>query len=394
MYVNEAWAGDRPRRLLNLVVASVFVGLLVVPYVDERRAGETTAWLVAAACVAMVLLVLAAYQFVTAPTRKAGLIEALPDILIVFAPVPYLLGLPEEIGLLFVYAALLISIRDLARGHAIAFSLAAVASVLLVTSVALAEVEEEAGTGNIRNPGQALFWGLGQIFRFHRAVSTYSPESEQGNIIGAAVILSGVFFSAVLISAITAWAVNSGRKKSDSAQGSESVEDVVASAIERVARVVLSPDQAAEVAVAMRPPPDMGPLPGPGETRIWIDVERVVGERPFSWWWPRSVTVPKYVSEVRESGRAPWDVAGDDRTSLVVAVVEGSGCEEPEGETTTASGGRLVVVHAQAGGTADLILERAVDGDVVVTGRPTLVEELPERGIAVVSADTTADSPA
>ncbi len=397
MYVSEAWAGDRPRRLVNLLVAGVYVGLLVVPYVDERRGAETTRWLLAAACVGVLLLVLAAYQFVTAPTRKAGLLEALPDVLIVLTPVPYLLGLPEEIGLLFVYAALLISIRDLARGHAIAFSLAAVLSILLVTSVALAEVEEEAGTGNIRNAGQALFWGLGQIFRFHRAVSTYSPESEEGNLIGSAVILSGVFFSAVLISAITAWAVNSGRKKTDSQRASESVEDAVVSVIDKVAHIVLGPEQAAEVRAAMSPPPEMGPPPGPGETRVWIDVERVVGERPFSWWQPRSVTVPAYVSDLRESEHVPRTVAGDGTTPLLVAVVEGSGCAEPEGETTTASGVRLVVVHAPGGvtdATAALILERAVDGDVVVTGRSPLADELREREIPVVSPDTLATSPA
>ena len=147
----------------------------------------------------------------------------------------------------------------------------------------------------------------------------------------------------------------------------------------------------------MSPPPEMGPPPGPGETRVWIDVERVVGERPFSWWQPRSVTVPAYVSDLRESEHVPRTVAGDGTTPLLVAVVEGSGCEEPEGETTTASGVRLVVVHAPRGvtdATAALILERAVDGDVVVTGRSPLADELREREIPVVSPDTLATSPA
>lgn len=391
MYVSEAWSGDRPRRLLNLFVGGVFVVLLLIPYIDELPPAEATPWLIAAAVVAVVLLGLAAYQFVTARNRRTGLLEAMPDVLLVLTPVPALVGWPTELGLIFVLAAFLISIRDLARGHAMAFSLIAVFGVLVITSFVLAEVEEEAAEGNMRNAWEAMFWGLGQIFRFHRSVSYFAPKSELGNFVGIAVVLAGVFFSAVLISAITAWAVNSTRKKSDTRHDDELIAKAVASAVERAVGGVLGPEAAAKVAASFAVPQETGPPARPGEQRAWIDVDRAVGELPFGWWTSRRIAVPDYLRDVREASDLPWGL-GSAETPLLVAVVEGAGCAEPEGETTTASGARLIVVHAaqaakRVGGaaTSAVILERASAGDVVVTDRPDLAASLRQRGIAVVS---------
>lgn len=391
MYVSEAWSGDRPRRLLNLLVGGVFVVLLLIPYVDELPRSEATPWLIAAAVVAVVLLGLAAYQFVTARNRRTGLLEAMPDVLVVLTPVPALVGWPTELGLIFVLAAFLISIRDLARGHAMAFSLIAVFGVLVITSFVLAEVEEEAAEGNMRNAWEAMFWGLGQIFRFHRSVSYYAPKSELGNFVGIAVVLAGVFFSAVLISAITAWAVNSTRKKSDMRHDDELIAKAVASAVERAVGSVLGPEAAAKVAASFVVPQETGPAARPGEQRAWIDVDRAVGDLPFGWWTSRRIAVPDYLRDVREASDLPWGLDSG-QAPFLVAVVEGAGCAEPEGETPTASGARLAVVHAPqaakrdgGGATSAVILERVAAGDVVVTDRPELVARLRERGIAVVS---------
>ncbi|MFM9133996.1 MAG: hypothetical protein ACKOT0_00930 [bacterium] len=389
--MSEAWSGDRPRRLLNLLVGAVFVVLILIPYIDELPPADATPWLIAAAVVAVVLLGLAVYQFRTARTRRTGLLEAIPDVLLVLAPVPALVGWPAEIGLAFILAAFLISIRDLARGHAMAFSLIAVFGVLVITSFVLAEVEEKAGEGNMRNAWEAMFWGLGQIFRFHRSVSYYAPRSEEGNLVGIGVVLAGVFFSAVLISAITAWAVNSSRKKSDARHDDELIAKAVASAVERAVEGILGPEAAAKVAASFVVPPETGPSARAGEQRAWIDVDRAVGELPFGWWTSRRVAVPDYLRDLRQAADLPWGLDGEGLPFLV-AVVEGSGSAEPEGETSTASGARLVVIHAEPAGTrgggaatSSLILERAAAGDVVVTDRPELVATLRERGIAVVS---------
>ena len=47
----------------------------------------------------------------------------------------------------------------------------------------------------------------------------YAPKTDLGNWIGLAVVAAGVLFSAVLLSALTSWAVNSARKGKDDKGG-------------------------------------------------------------------------------------------------------------------------------------------------------------------------------
>lgn len=264
------------------------------------------------------------------------------------------------------------------------FSLIAILGILVITSVFLADVEEEAGEGNMKTFPQALWWGLGQIFRFHRSVSFYAPKTETGNIIGIAVVLSGVLFSAVLLSALTSWAVNSSRSRKDAKSNDALIAKAVDAAVLRAVGATMGPEAAEAFARASVPDPERGPPTQGDEVRVWIDADRVVGTRPRGWWESRRQSIPAFVDSLRERGAPGVSEITHGKPALLVAVVEGSGRAQPEGESTTADGQRLLVIHAEQ--TADeLIEEQASAPDVVITDEPSLVQAMREAGVAVAS---------
>lgn len=384
MYVSEAWSGDRPRRLLGLLVGALYVVLLAVPFLRDYTAEAATPWIIGAAIVGLVVLGTAVYSFIKARNWKTGILEALPALILLLTPVPYMLGWQPEIGLVFVLVAFLLKIRDLARGHAMVFSIIAILGILVISSVFMADVEQEAGQSRMQHWWQAMFWGAGQIFRFHRSVSMYAPKTDLGNWIGLAVVAAGVLFSAVLLSALTSWAVNSARKGKDDKATAKLIASAVDRAVERALLATSGPEAAAAFSAASAAPPESAPEPMPGERRVWIDVERVVGSGPLAWWQSRRVTVPAYVERLRASDPSALPTLVDGERALLVAVVEGGGRSEAEGESVTASGQRLVVVHAP-GSTSDEILERVRAGDVVVTDNPELLRDLGERDVTLVA---------
>lgn len=396
MYVSDSWSGDRPRRLLSLVLGALYVALIATPYLRDLTSNAGTPgagsapWFIAAGVAGVLLLGSAVYSFVKAPSATTGLLEALPALVVLLAPVPALLGLQPEIGLFFVLAAFLLMIRDLARGHAMAFSVIAIFGILLVTSVFMADVEAEAGKGRMKHWWQAMFWGAGQIFRFHRSVSMYAPQTDLGNWIGIGIVAAGVLFSAVLLSALTSWAVNSARKGKDDKANTKLIASAVDKAVERALLATSGPEVAAAFAAEAAEPRESAPQPEPGEQRVWIDVDRIVGSGPLAWWRSRRVTVPAYVERLRASDPSALPAPGDGDRWLLVAVVEGGGRSEAEGESTTASGQRLVVVHAAAS-TADEILDRARAGDIVITDSPVLTRDLSERDVRLVAPVGSAD---
>lgn len=386
MYVSEAWSGDRPRRLLGLLVGALYVVLLAVPFLRDYTAEAATPWIIGAAIVGLVVLGTAVYSFIKARNWKTGILEALPALILLLTPVPYMLGWQPEIGLVFVLVAFLLKIRDLARGHAMVFSIIAILGILVISSVFMADVEQEAGQSRMQHWWQAMFWGAGQIFRFHRSVGMYSPKTDLGNWIGIAVVAAGVLFSAVLLSALTSWAVNSSRKKKDAKSDDKMIAKAVDAAVQRAIGAVLGPEAAAAIATAQAHE-ESEPSAQQGEQRVWIDVDHIVGSRPLGWWESRRVSVPAYVAELRASRQSSWPRVDEGMRPLLIPIVEGSGCAEPEGESTTAAGVRMIVVHAE--GTADAeILERVREGDVVVTDRPGLAEALLERDVKVASPQT------
>lgn len=399
MYVSDAWSGDRPRRLVTLILGALYVTFLAVPYLRDlpALAGPTpesaTPWFVAAAIVGVLLLGMCVYFFVKASSPKIGVLKVLPGILVLLTPVPALLGLQPEIGLVFVFAAFLMTIRDLARGHAMTFSVIAVFGILLISSIFMADAEAEAAQGRMWHWWQAMFWGAGQIFHFNRAVDIYDPQSNLGKWIGIAVVLAGVLFSAVLLSALTSWAVNSSRKGKDAKANDKLISDAVDKAMARALAVMSGPAAAAAFVAASAKPEVPQPVPAPGEQRVWIDVERIVGSQPMSWWESRRVTVPAYVERLRSAGPSAIPPLSGSSRVLLVAVVEGGGRAEPEGETVTASGERLVVVHA-ADSTADEIADRVRAGDVVVTDDPALLQTLQDHDVTVVAPVGSAGSSA
>lgn len=390
MYVSEAWSGARPRRLVSLVLGALLVGLLATPYLRDFAPDDTSlmsgavAWDIAAVVVAALLVAYAIYCFVKAPTWRQGLLEALPSFLLLLIPVPAWLGLEPALGLIPVLVAFLLMIRDLARGHALAFSAIAIFGILLVSSIFMADVEEEAGEGRMRHWWQAMFWGAGQILRFDRGVNMYAPQTDLGKWIGIAVITSGVLFSAILLSALTSWAVNAASKGKDDKVNRAFIAKAVDEAIERALMAMNRPDAAAAYAAAAMGPGESEPTADEGEQRVWIDVERIVGSQPFSWWHSRWISVPAYVERLREADPTALPTLLDGELALLVVVVEGRGCSEAEGESMTAAGQRLVVVHA-AGTTVDEIRARVRAGDVVVTDNPDLSRGLTQRGVRVMA---------
>ena len=396
MYVSDHWSGDRPRRIVSAVLAAVYVALLAIPYLRDialdngRLTAALAPWLIAAGIVGILLLGSAVYCFVKAQTPRQGVLEALPSVVVLLMPVPWFLGLEAVLGLIPVLIAFLLTIRDLARGHAMAFSIIAIFGILLICSIFMADAEEEAGKGRMKHWWQATFWGAGQIFRFPKAVSMYSPETDLGNWIGIAVICSGVLFSAALLSALTSWAVNSSRKGNDDKVNRARIAQAVDEAVERALTAMGRPDAAAAFVAAASETDESEPRCGPGEKRVWIDVDRIVGSQPFGWWESRRVTVPAYVERVRGADPSALPALPDVDLALLVAVVEGGGRSEAEGESTTASGQRLVVVHAAAS-TADEILDRVRAGDIVITDSPVLTRDLSERDVRLVAPVGSAD---
>lgn len=250
------------------------------------------------------------------------------------------------IGFVVYYLA---ELRGVVKSHPAWYAGLAIAGIVVFISLAMADVEADASNRKITNAGEAMLWAAAQVFRSGTLVD-FRPMTTAGSVLGFVVIVTSVFFAAVLFSAITAWAVRQGANRDRQGSPDEAVRESVLAAL-REAGVIA-------------PEPDLdGSTP-----RIWIDVDWIAGTRRGARWIARHTSA----AEVLALLEAAPDI-GEGRA--VIAVVHGTANREWEIESTDS------IQVDVAGDVAELILGKARPGDVVVTGRPDLVDGLAEAGI-------------
>jgi hypothetical protein len=317
-----------------------------------------SALIVALLCVVMVTLVGGGF------TRRAWL-EVAPSIflvaLVVFVSAGLWLPLGRwgpwsgdilVVGFVFYY---LLELRGVVKTHPTWYAGLAIGGILVFISLAMADVEAAAANRQITNAGQALIWAAAQVFR-STALVDVKPITAPGEVLGFIVILTSVFFAAVLFSAITAWAVRQGAHRDREASGDEAIREQVLAALRQAGVVPAEPG------------------PERPEDRCLVDIDWIAGTRRGAWWRSRRESNAEVLARIADS-------CDETQARRIVAVVQGDGRDDAERDRTHA-----IQVEATVDIVAYLSAE-AHPGDTVVTARPELVDALTEEGIEVEAPD-------
>jgi len=358
MYVKADWAGPRLRGAIRLGLSVLLAATVLLPSLLDLPVAQLTGFVIAGTVCALVL-----GDRVIATLRAEGYsrdvwLEVVPSILIIVVLVVGLLlnwesfapWLGEVIVASFV-VFYLVELRSIVKRNPAIYAALALGGLLVVVALALADVEADDPDRKITNAGEAMLWALAQVFRSHSLISLY-PVTETGRRLGFIVMLSGMLFSAVVFSAVTAWAVRYGRDRHNPQRDEE---------VRRQVRAVL------EEAGLIAPTPA-----NEHQTSTIIDVDWIAGSQPGAWWASRALTTARVLRSLRE-GFEPSD---DEHVICVVS----RAFESVDGGT--GAHGNLQIESASD--PAAHILDRAREGDTVVTGRGRLARRLVDRGIEVI----------
>jgi hypothetical protein len=217
------------------------------------------------------------------------------------------------IGFVIYYLA---ELRGVVKSHPTLYAGLAISGIVVVISLAMADAEAEAQNRQITNAGDAMLWAAAQVFRSGMLVDA-KPITPSGAVLGFVVILTSVFFAAVLFSAITAWAVRQGANRDRQASGGDAIRESVLAAL-REAGVI-----------------EADPEPDVGTPRLWIDIDWIAGTRRGKWWFARHATaaevlalleaapdireVPGVIAVVHGSADREWDIESTDSIQVEVA---------------------------------------------------------------------------
>lgn len=377
MYVSAAWSGSNLLRGARLAVASGYVVAVSAPYLmdltfvtdlAERSDPAAARWYAVAAIAWTALLVTWLVRLIRARHRLRFVAESSATILILLTPVPVLAHLSPVVFVLMVLVAFVIEVRHLARGNALAFALVTVVGVALICATAMADVENEETTGNIDNFFDSLLWAAGTVLRFDRFLDM-DPTTVTGRILGVVIVIMGVLFAAILFTALTSWVIG-GRRDDDESALRDTVAQAVDSAVSRVlGRAVAQQLLAAEHDPAHQPPPT-----------LWLDVDRIVGTTPRVRWRMRSREIRRVVEFLDAGG--PWGPL------LGLPVGARTVCLVGEVLRDDTPGTGIDIVRSP---TAAYLVAEARPGDVAVTSRRRVRDDLEANGVRCVPESTFRD---
>lgn len=364
MYMSARWSGGRLRSAIRLALGSALAAVVIGPEIldvprnvmEPYKVAVFILWILLAG---IVVATLVAGHF----SRRAWVQVIATLIFLTTSIVSYfdLLGQwsseVEVTGFIIFY---LFELRGIVRSNPAVYASLALAGVVALASVSMAGEEDNQPGATITTSGKALLWGLGQVFKFGALVDD-RPVTSTGEFLGLLVILSGVLFSAVLLSTITAWAV----RQSSERNPSDSVRKQVMQAL-------------IDTGLVVDPwvPPGSSPV-----GRVFVDVDHFVGSDPRNWLRSRVLATRDLLDELENADLAALPGSGSHRRQLV-AVLEG-----PLGKLAEDGGDDNWNFACVDAGTSadDWILRHATPQDVVVTGNASLRTGLDEKGVPTVS---------
>lgn len=361
VYVTPSWAGPRFRSTVRLVLGVALGVVAMSPNLMDLSVSQAVPYAIVGSLLLIALLAIVVVTLVTEDFSKHAWGEVGPSLFLVVlvSIVSADLWLPIGrwgawsgdilvIGFVIYY---LVELRGVVKSHPAWYAGLAIGGIVVFISLAMADVEAAAANRQITNAGQAMMWAAAQVFRSATLVDV-EPITVTGEVLGFVVILTSVFFAAVLFSAITAWAVRQSASRDRQSRRDDEIRENVLAALREAG--VLSPD----------------PLPERAEDRYLIDVDWIAGTRKGAWWRSRRESNAEVLALIAES-------RDEAETRRMVAVVQGGGRDHGDNESTDA-------LRVEA--TDDIVTymrAEAHPGDTVVTARPGLIEDLAAAGIAV-----------
>lgn len=367
-HVSAEWSGARLRSVTRLALGTgVAAAALAIDVVDPLPPARQIYYV--AAVVLWLALAVCSMAFIwDGGGRWAAWQENLASLLVLAGAVIAGTGIAGVFGgdiAVVTYALfLVIELRGVVQTSPAWYAALSIAGVTLVASLAMADVEATSPKAQISNVGEALLWSVSQVLRFGALVQN-RPVTTEGEFLGVFVILSGVLFSAVLFSSITAWAVRQGQREP---VPGERVRDEVRAVLLEAGLLTLDTTGERE------------------DGRLWalVDVDDIVGRRRRTWLRSRRRAVSEYLASLPDDDVLIRSLGGDPGTMTVRCVlVSGTG---PNLETDFAEPGRVVEVSD----VSAWIEDHVVSGDVVVTNRPDLAKALADRGVTVVPGTPSA----
>lgn len=360
MYVSARWTGNRLRSAVRLFLGILLIADTVVPDIIDVPPVDLVPYYVFGTIVWALLLVTVLWTLVEGRFAGRVWVEVLGSVALLAGAFIARFGLlgvwSDDAAVTGCIVFYLVELRGIIRSSPALYAALALAGVVFLAAVSMADAEEKQPGATINTAGKALIWGVGQVLRFGTLVNE-KPTTSAGEFLGILVILSGALFAAVLISSITAWAV----RQNDKAHSANTVRQQVMEAL-------------IEAGLATEP----HPLPdSTAESRVFVDVDHFVGSQPRNWFRSRVLASSDALNALRDGAIAPI-LESDSRPRDLVAVLEGPSATFADAEYDD----EWDFVRIDSGATADeWILKHATVGDVVVTGDAHLQRNLDKKGI-------------
>lgn len=359
MYLSARWSGSRLRSILRLALGGL-VGLVVlIPDVLDVPEVDWTPYYIVGLVAGLALLASAISTVSLGHFAGRAWVEVLATFLLLATALSSALNpyweWSDEIAVTGFIVFYLYELRGIIRSNPALYAALAIAGVIAIASVAMADAEMTAPNAQITSASAAVAWAISQVLRAGVLVDI-EPVTPAGDVLGFIIILSGVLFTAVFISSITAWAVRQRDQRS----------------AEPVSRQVLR----ALIEAGLVPDPKAPPDPA-SKRRIFVDIDHYVGSRPRNWWRSRLVASSDALS-LLETADLSGLALDDGRTPHLIAVLEGPSGELADQAHRTARGFDVT----DAGPSADeWILEHAATTDLVITDDAHFADRLDYAGI-------------